>query len=96
FTFKLALLILISLIFVVVSFIEVNPKGIIKLDRSYLMSAPSSGAQVVDIIQKGHRVNILGKQDIWYRIEWKGQELYIRASQMLAVPGLNDNRGNLF
>lgn len=96
FTIKLALLLLISLIFMVISFIEVNPKGIIQSDRSFLMSAPSSGARVVDIIEKGHRVNILGKQDIWYRIEWKEQELFIRSSQILAVPGLNDNRRDLF
>ena len=60
-------------------------KGIIIDQQTYLMAGPSGGADVVGIIERGHRVNIVGIQGIWVKIIWDNQEVYIRSSKIKAL-----------
>ncbi len=60
-------------------------KGIIANGTAYLMTAPSSGSGVVDVVSNGHRVSILGKEDVWYKINWDGGQAYIRENQLLEL-----------
>lgn len=46
--------------------------------NAYLMSGPSGGASVVDIVGEGHLVRIKSRQDAWLRVEWKDGEAYVR------------------
>ncbi len=55
-----------------------SPKGIIIGNDTYLMSGPSSGSEVLDILQKGHRVDVIGKYEFWVKIIWEGKEVFIR------------------
>jgi hypothetical protein len=59
------------------------PKGIITHSGVHLMSSPSAGADLVDIVDKGHRVTILSKEDIWYKINWNGSPAYIRENNLI-------------
>ncbi|MEN7551172.1 SH3 domain-containing protein [Rapidithrix thailandica] len=61
-----------------------NHRGIIH-HEALLMEAPSAGAKQLELIQKGHRVDILGKKDIWYRIRWKDQTAYVRENNLLVI-----------
>lgn len=61
-----------------------NPKAVIK-ERALLMSEPSPGARQLQQINKGHRVEVVGQEDIWYEIEWEGQKAYIRADNLLLL-----------
>ncbi len=47
-----------------------------------LLVGPSSGANVAEIIGKGHRVEIVGKKDVWVKIYWNDRPLYIRESHL--------------
>lgn len=60
-------------------------KGIITNGTAYLMNGPSSGAEVVEIVKDGHRVSIVGKEDVWYKIIWDGGQAYIRQNQLLEL-----------
>lgn len=60
-------------------------KGIVLYENSYLMNAPSSGADLIEIINQGHRVKILGKEDIWIRIYWNGSPAYIRENNIRTI-----------
>ncbi|MGK7393195.1 MAG: SH3 domain-containing protein [Candidatus Cyclobacteriaceae bacterium M3_2C_046] len=62
-------------------------KGIIIQSRTYIMNAPSSGSDLIEIVEKGHRVNILGEQDVWTKIKWEGKPAYIRNSHILKING---------
>lgn len=59
--------------------------GIISNGSTYVRSGPSSGAGVVDIIKSGHRVNILGQEDVWVKINWNGQQAYVRKNQLMIL-----------
>ena len=62
-----------------------EPRGIVANDYVYIMSGPSAGSAVVDVIRKGHRLKILGKEDVWYRVEWKEKVLYVKSTALKQV-----------
>ena len=76
--YKIPLLITLSVVFFLFRSTEEFSLGIVIQDKSYLMNAPSSGADLIKVIGKGHRVRVLDKQDVWYKILWNGQELFIK------------------
>lgn len=59
--------------------------GIITHPSTYIMSGPSAAATVVEIIGDGHRVEVLGKKDVWLKIKWSNKVAYIKESALLPV-----------
>lgn len=60
-------------------------KAIIAKNNTYVMNGPSAGASVLAIVRDGHRVEVLGKKDVWTRVKLGGSEGYIRTSSLLPV-----------
>jgi hypothetical protein len=56
-----------------------HTKALITTTNTHLMKGPSPGSDVIDVISKGHRVDILGKDDIWIKISWNDHEAYVKA-----------------
>lgn len=52
--------------------------AIIYQDQSPLMTGPSAASEPLLLVEKGHKVEILDANDIWTRIRWEDQEVYIR------------------
>ena len=64
--------------------LELAKKQVIISDNhAYIMSGPSSGSDLIDVVKKGHRVDLIDENDIWIKIDWQGQEAYIRKSKVL-------------
>jgi hypothetical protein len=61
------------------------PSFAIVRDEAIAMSGPSAGAEVVGRIPAGERVRIRGKKDVWVKISWKGQPVFIRSGQLLYI-----------
>ena len=59
--------------------------GIIAQQNTYAMSGPSAGASVTAILDSGHRVEVIGKRDVWVKILWRGETLYIKEGSILPV-----------
>jgi len=60
-------------------------RAILVNPRTYVMSGPSSGAQVVSVLPEGHRVEVIGKHDVWLEVKWNDQNVYIREGNLLPV-----------
>ncbi len=60
-------------------------QAIINTDNVFLRSEPSGGAEVVESIAKGHRLNIIGGNDIWRRVYWDDRILYVKQSDVWQV-----------
>lgn len=60
-------------------------QGIINRDGVLLRTEPSAGAQVVESIGKGNRLNVIGGNDIWKRVYWNEQFLYIKENDVWMV-----------
>lgn len=71
--------------FWVINFELKEPLGIITENHAYLMTGPSAGADLVEVVKKGHRLRILNEEGIWIKIDWNGREAYIRSSMIRRV-----------
>jgi tetratricopeptide (TPR) repeat protein len=56
-----------------------NPGG------TYLRSYPSSAAPVVEKINKGHKLTIIGTRDRWNVVYWEGELVYVRKNDLLVI-----------
>lgn len=59
--------------------------AIVHNDATYLMSGPSAGSSVVGIINEGHLLDVLGKEDVWIQVEWMNQDVYLKEDQVLKI-----------
>lgn len=64
------------------NFFGYNDYAIISKPQTFIMSGPSSGAEVVDIVDKGHKVKVLGNQSIWTAIQWQGNRYFVRNDKL--------------
>lgn len=79
------LFIVVGILFYVVNFGKRYQKGIIISPDTYLMDGPSSGAKLIAIADMGHRIHVLGKEDVWVKVEWKGSTAYIKENNILQI-----------
>ena len=59
--------------------------GILAASPAYLMDAPSSGSNLTAQVSEGHRVRILSEHDVWLKVFWEKQELYIRKTAIRPI-----------
>jgi hypothetical protein len=59
--------------------------GIVTQPSTYIMSGPSSAAPIVQIIGDGHRVEVVGKKDVWLKIKWDGEVAYVKENTLLPI-----------
>jgi hypothetical protein len=59
--------------------------GIVGEPNTYLMDGPSAGASVISVIEEGHRVEVVGKTDVWYEIVWNGNRAFIKENNLLPI-----------
>jgi hypothetical protein len=79
------LLLLLVLILAVNNLGTKKPKAIIAHDDTYLMSGPSAGAEVVDVVKGGHRVSIKNREDVWLQIDWNGKDVYVKQNAVMPL-----------
>lgn len=60
-------------------------RGIIAEATTYLMDGPSAGASVIDIVGDGHRVEVIGKKDVWLKIRWEEEVAYVKEKSLRPV-----------
>jgi tetratricopeptide (TPR) repeat protein len=56
--------------------------GIVINSRTFIMDGPSAAADVIDVVSDGHRVEIIGSNDIWLKIRWNDEDAYIRNNSL--------------
>ena len=79
------LIIAIIVLFFILNFGRSYRAGIIVNQNAYLMEGPSSGSDLKEIVNKGHRVRILGHEDVWVKISWMDDVAYIRETQIREI-----------
>ncbi len=80
------MLLVLSVIFLIhLNYSNGYSKAIIVNNNTYLMDGPSSGASVVSIVRDGHRVNVIGRKDVWLEVQWGQSVAYIKETNLLPV-----------
>lgn len=82
---KIFLLIYLSGVGLLLNLPDKYHQGIINHDEVLLRSEPSAGAEIAGSINKGNRVNVIGGNDIWKRVIWKDEILYLKESDIWLV-----------
>ncbi len=72
------LLIVSASLFALVNFGKSYNEALIIKNNTFVMAAPSAGADVIDVITKGNKIEIDSQTDVWYQIEWQGQQGYVK------------------
>lgn len=83
--YAIAAVLVLLVLFWLTNFELSEPKGIIVENHAYLMTGPSAGADLIEVVKKGHRLNILDEDEVWIKVEWQGTEAYIRSSMIKRV-----------
>lgn len=83
--YAVSAVVVLLIFFWVTNFELSEPQGIITENHAYLMTGPSAGADLVEVVQKGHRLKILDEEGIWVKVDWNGQEVYIRSKMIKRI-----------
>ncbi|MEM7110179.1 MAG: SH3 domain-containing protein [Bacteroidota bacterium] len=57
-------------------------RAIVTSSDTYLMSGPSAGSEVVDIVDKGHRLSYSETKDVWVKVHWKENTAYVKQDKL--------------
>ena len=73
-----------------ISFYSINfstefNEAIVVENHSYIMSGPSAGADLIDVIKKGHRVKVYDQDGLWTSIDWNGKKAYVRTNKIRKI-----------
>ena len=74
-----------AIMIVHVNFGEKISTGIIGEPNTYLLDGPSAGASVVSVVGEGHKFEIIGKVDVWYKVRWNDHTVFVKDHSLLPV-----------
>ncbi len=78
--------ILVSLVLMaIINLFDRDQNAIISKNKTYLMKGPSAGADLMTIVDKGHKVTILDKGEVWSQIKLNEEVLFIRSNHLLLL-----------
>jgi hypothetical protein len=60
-------------------------EGVIVKSQTLFMEAPSAGSDLVDIAAKGHKIEILSSDELWYKVKWDNEIAYVRKSNIRPI-----------
>jgi uncharacterized protein YgiM (DUF1202 family) len=79
-------LVVLAAVFVIhIEYGSLQSRAIVSESSTYLMAGPSAGASVVDIVGDGHRVEVIGKKDVWLKIRWENGIAYVKENALRMV-----------
>lgn len=66
-------------------FLQPTPTGLVARPGAALMDGPGAAAAWLSTAAMGDRLPVLGRQDIWYRVQWQQRVAFVRAADLLVV-----------
>jgi uncharacterized protein YgiM (DUF1202 family) len=77
------LIVLLAALYYLLNYGKNSNEGIITENHAYIMTGPSSGSNLIEVIKNGHKVKIIEEaSELWMVIEWKGKKGYIRKGKL--------------
>lgn len=62
-----------------------TPKVITRRNNVLIMTNPAAGSDVASVVSRGQQFRVIGKEDIWYRIELENRTNYVRKSDVWLI-----------
>jgi len=80
----LQILTIILTVFVANNFFK-SEQAILKENRTLIVSAPSAGGEPIEVLEKGHKVTVLEELEVWAKIVWNEEIVYVRRAQLQKI-----------
>lgn len=61
------------------------PSGLVSRAGAALMAGPGASAAWLSAAALGDRLPVLGREDIWYRVQWQQRVAFVRTTDLLVV-----------
>lgn len=61
------------------------PAGLVSRAGAALMAGPGASAAWLSTAALGDRLPVLGREDIWYQVQWQQRVAYVRATDLIVV-----------
>jgi len=74
-----------GVLFILLNFGLSYDRAIVNDSTAYLMAGPSAGADVIEVIGKGHRLTVEGHEDVWVKTSWDNRQVYIKTTKLREV-----------
>lgn len=79
------MMIFLILLAVNVNFPFKNSEVMITSGTTYLMSGPSSGADVIAVVEAGHKLKTTNKKDVWLEVQWFDKPVYVKQNRVSPI-----------
>ena len=66
-------------------YLHPQPTGLVARPGAVLMAGPGAGAAWLSTAALGDRLPVLGRQDIWYRVQWQQRVAFVREADLLVL-----------
>ena len=76
------MVVFLAALFYTLNFGRSYDRAIVTNPDTYLMSGPSAASEVVDILEKGHRLTFSGTEDVWVKVIWKEDIAYVKQDKL--------------
>jgi len=58
-------------------------RSIVGGEKMFIMAGPSSASSVVGTLERGHRVEWISQEDVWYEVKWNEKKGWVKKSGLL-------------
>jgi tetratricopeptide (TPR) repeat protein len=79
------MMIFLVLLAVQVNFPFKNSEIMITSGTTYLMSGPSAGAEVIAVVEAGHKLRKTNKKDVWLEVQWFDKPVYVKQNRVSPI-----------
>jgi tetratricopeptide (TPR) repeat protein len=79
------MMIFLVLLAVNVNFPFKNSEVMITSGTTYLMSGPSAGADVIAVVEAGHKLKRTNKKDVWLEVQWFDKPVYVKQNRVSPI-----------
>ncbi len=76
--------IVVFFLFAIINF-QASSEAILISNNTLLRSGPSAGAEPIERLEKGHKVKVLDRDEVWTQILWDGREVYVRNGKLRII-----------
>lgn len=81
-TFGVLSILILGLQLTILNFGYPTKKGVVS-SSTYVMTGPSSAANLMTVLKQGNQLTIKGEEDVWVKVSWNDKTGYIKRNDLL-------------
>lgn len=80
----------VTIVFLAALFVHIQvgsqlSRAVVAHPQTFVMAGPSAGAEVLDILSEGHRLDVIGRVDVWVKVKWNESTGFVKETNLRQV-----------